>query len=146
MTTVKKKPASRKNPVAAKAPTPAELNAELGAAAPVWDGVLAAVQSLVPCVLEWRPAKAVAFGSYGVLRQKDRNLIYLLPRPGAVEVRVMLGDRAFALAMAAKLPVRIKKLMAEAKVYPEGHYIPFAPAALEDVSGIVTLLECKLAK
>ena len=144
MVAVKKKTAAKKKPATANAPSPAELDAELGPAAPVWAAIVAAGQALVPCELEWRPAKTLAFGRYGVLRRKDRTLLYMLPRSGEVEVRIMLGDRAYGLAMDAKLPERIKKLAREAKVYPEGHYIPIN-AGLTDVPGIVTLLECKLA-
>ena len=144
MVAVKKKTATKKKPATAKAPSPAELEAELGPAAPVWAAIVAAVQALVPCELEWRPAKTLAFGRYGLLRRKDRTLLYLLPRPGEVEVRILLGERAYGLARAAKLPARIKKLAREAKVYPEGHYIPII-AGLADVPGIMTLLQCKLA-
>ena len=139
-----KKTAVKKKPVLAKTPSSAELEAELGPAAPVWAAIVAAAQAVVPCELEWRPAKTLAFGRYGVLRRKDRTLLYLLPQPGALEVRVMLGERAFGLAMDAKLPARIKKLARDAKVYPEGHYIPII-AGSADIPGIITLLECKLA-
>jgi hypothetical protein len=148
MAAIKKKVAKPKTgptkPVVAKAPSPAELNVELGPAAPVWAAIVDAAQAVVPCELEWRPAKTLAFGRYGVLRRKDRTLLYLLPQPGALEVRVMLGERAFGLAMEAKLPARIKKLARDAKVYPEGHYIPII-AGSADIPGIITLLECKLA-
>jgi hypothetical protein len=147
MAAVKKvaKKAAPKKP-AAKAPASEVLAAELGPAAAVWDAVIAAVQAVVSCELDWRPAKKLPFGTYAVLHKKDRNLVYLLPQPGAVEVRVMLGERAFGLAMAARLPARIKKLAAEAKVYPEGHYIQIAPATAADLPGIVKLLECKLER
>lgn len=141
---VAKKSSPKKKPATAKAPDPAVLAAELGPAAAVWDAVIAAVQAVVPCDLDWRPAHKLPFGVYAVLCKKDRNLVYLMPQPGAVEVRVMLGERAFGLAMAAKLPARIKKLAGEAKVYPEGHYIQIAPATAADVPGIVKLVECKL--
>lgn len=145
---VAKKSPPKKTPPAAKAPDPAVLAAEIGPAMTVWDAVVAAVEAMVPCELDWRPAnpaKVLAFGRYAVLQHKGRRLVYLLPRPEAVEVRVMLGERAFGLAMAAKLPARIKKLATEAKVYPEGHYIQIAPATAADLSGIVKLVECKLA-
>lgn len=143
MVAVKKKIAAKKKPATAKAPSPAELDAELGQAAPVWAAIVTAVQALAPCELEWRPAKTLAFGRYGLLRRKDRTLLYLLPRPGEIEVRVMLGERAYGLALDAKLPERIKKLAREAKVYPEGHYIPIV-AGPADVPGIMKLVECKL--
>jgi hypothetical protein len=146
MAAVKKvaKKATPKKPAAAKAPAPEVLAGELGPAAVVWDGVITAVQAVVPCELDWRPAHKLPFGVYAVLHKKARNLVYLLPQPGAVEVRVMLGERAFGLAMAAKLTARIKKLAVEAKVYPEGHYIQIASATAADVPGIVTLVNCKL--
>ncbi len=140
-----KKSAPKKKPAVAKAPDPAVLAAEIGPAASVWDAVVAAVQAIVPCDLDWRPAK-LPFGVYAVLRKKDRNLVYLMPQPGAVEVRVMLGERAFGLATAAKLPARIKKLAGEAKIYPEGHYIQIAPATAADVPGIAKLVEYKLER
>ena len=143
-TVAKQKVGPKKKPATAKAPSSAELDTELGPAAPVWAAIVAAVQALVPCDLEWRPAKTLAFGRYGLLRHKDRTLLYLLPRPGEVEVRIMLGDRAYGLAMAAKLSARIQRLAREAKLYPEGHYIPIV-AVPADVPGIVALLQCKLA-
>lgn len=138
---------AKKKEIAAKVPDPAELAAELGPAVSVWKAIVDAVRARVPCEIDWRPAnpaKALAFGRFAVLQHKGRRLVYLLPRPGCVDVRIMLGERAFALASAKRLSARIKKAAAAGRVYAEGHDIHIAAEAA-DVAGIMALLDCKMA-
>jgi len=146
MVAVKKKAAPRKKPpVTAEPPTPKALNAFLGAAAPVWPEIVAAMKArFAPFDIEWRPWKELEFGCFCNLVRKGRRLISLLPKPGEIEVTIGLGERAYGLALESALPAKFKKLAREAKVYPEGRFIRFAAAA-SDIPHLVTLVECKLA-
>jgi hypothetical protein len=125
-------------------PTKKQLDAVLGEAAPVWPQILAAMKErCAPFEVEWRPATKIAFDRYCILLRKERRLLYLIPKPGEVEVMVVLGERAFDLAMKSSLPVKFKKLASEAKNYAEGRFIRFA-ATLADVPHVVKMVELKL--
>ena len=124
-------------------PTDVELAAELGKAWPVWTKVIAAVEKkFAPLERVWLPAKSIPFGKYCRLIRKKRTLLYLLPAEGEARVAVVLGERAFELAMASSLPDCIKKMLTESKVYPEGRFIRFSVTS-GDVSTVVKLVEMK---
>ena len=145
MATAKKAAPRKKTPVLAEPPPVKVLNAFLGAAAPVWPDIVAAVTArFAPVDIEWRPWKELEFGRYCILARKDRRLLCLLPKPGEIEVTLGLGERAYGLALESALPAKFKKLAREAKVYPEGRFIRFAAVA-SDIPHLITLLECKLA-
>lgn len=136
--------AAKKPHVTVEAPSKRQLDAVLGEAAPVWPQMMAAMKEhCSPFEVEWRPHNKAEFGRYCLLRRKDRTLLYLLPKPGMVEVTVVLGERAYELAMNSSLPARIKKFASEARDYAEGRFIRF-PAAPADVPHIVRMVEFKL--
>jgi hypothetical protein len=126
-------------------PTKRQLDAVLGEAAPVWPQIIATMKErCAPFEVEWRPATKIAFDRYCILRRKDRRLLYLIPKPGEIEAMVVLGERAFDLAMKSSLPAKFKKLAREAKNYAEGRFIRF-PLAASDIQDIVRMVELKLA-
>jgi hypothetical protein len=146
-TAKKAKPAkSGKSGPASKAiapPDEAELAAFLGKAHSVWTKLATAVETqFAPLERLWFPAKTLAFGKYCRLMRKDRTFLYLVPEKGAVMVTVILGERAFGLAMESTLPAAIKQMLKEAKVYSEGHCIHF-PAKAADVPAVLQLVELK---
>lgn len=128
---------------AAKPPSDAELKAVLGKAGAVWSGIVRTVEEkFVPLDKEWKPSKS-AFGRLCLLRHKKRTLLYLIPDKGQVVVAVVLGERAFELAMAASLPAAIKKMLSEARPYAEGRGIRFPVNSLGDIPVIAKLVEIK---
>ena len=137
------KSASVKKTVAA--PSDAELKAQLGKAWSAWSKITAAVEArFAPLERVWFPAKTLSFGKFCRLMRKDRTFLYLLADKGEVKVTVVLGERAYGLAMKSTLPAPIKQMLKEAKVYSEGHCIHF-PVSAADAPAVVQLVELKTA-
>ena len=129
--------------VEAQAPSEAELRAVLGPAAAVWAATLRALEAMfTPLEMQWRPSKA-AFGRICLVRHKKRTLLYLTPDRGRVWMAVILGERAFRLAMASPIPAAIKKMFSEAKPYAEGRGIRFVVSSASEVSTVKKLAEIK---
>jgi hypothetical protein len=129
----------------AKAPADAELKAALGTSAALWLAIVEAIaKGFTPLEQEWRPSK-LDFGRMCLLRHKDRTLLYLLPMAGQLLVGVVLGERAFGLAMESNLPAAIKKMLSDAKPYAEGRGIRFTVKSAKDVAGVVKLVQLKTA-
>jgi len=127
------------------APSEAELKAALGKAASFWKAIVAAVgKDFAPLGLEWRPSK-LEFGRMCLLRHKDSTLIYLIPMAGQLLVGVVLGQRAYELAMESALPAAIKKMLSDAKPYAEGRGIRFTVHSAKDVASVALLVRLKTA-
>jgi hypothetical protein len=117
------------------APTDAELAAELGPANALWGQLLAAVA--LPG--EWHSYSKKAGWSMR-LKQKDRNIVYLIPGRGGFEVSFALGDRAVAAARDRGLA----KMVDGARRYAEGTAVRFAVEGPKDVETVKKLVEIKL--
>ena len=142
---VKKQSAPAKAPAKAKAPTDAELKAVLGKAGAAWSATVHALEDkFVPLDQAWKPSK-LAFGRVCLLQHKKKTLLYLTPDKGQFLVAIVLGERAFAMAMASSLPAAIKKMFSEARHYAEGTGIRFPVASMSDVPVIAKLVEIKTA-
>jgi hypothetical protein len=126
-----------------KPPTDEELRAALGSADVLWSGIVNAVEDLAsPLDIEWKPSKT-EFGRLCLLRHKKRTLLYLTPEKEKIRVAIVLGERAYGLAMASSLPAAIKKLFSEARAYAEGRGIRFVVSSASDVSTVKKLAEIK---
>ena len=120
-----------------KSPTSAELKAVLGSADALWSGIVRVVEDRVsPLTTEWKPAKT-EFGRMCLLQHKKRT------EKEKVKVAIILGERAYDLAMASSLPAAIKKMFSEARPYAEGRGIRFSVNSPRDISTIKTLVELK---
>jgi len=129
----------------ANPPTELELKAVLGPAEVLWSAIIRAVEDMfVPLDMQWKPSKA-GFGRICLLQHKKRTLLYLTPDKEKVWMAIILGERAYNLAMASSLPAAIKKMFSEARPYAEGRGIRFPASSLSDVSTIKKLLEIKTA-
>ena len=132
-------------PTNVKLPTEADVRATLGSAGDLWSGIFRVVESLAsPIDAEWKPSKG-EFGRMCLLRHKKRTLLYLTPQSGAVTVAMVLGQRAYDVAMASALPTAIKKALSEAKPYAEGRGIRFVLRSQRDMSSLKALVEIKTA-
>ena len=126
-----------------KSPTDAELRAVLGSADVLWSEIVNAVEALAsPLDAEWKPSKT-EFGRICLLRHKKRTLLYLTPEKEKIRVAIVLGERAYGLAMASSLPAAIKKMFSEAKPYAEGRGIRFVVSSASEVSTVKKLAEIK---
>jgi hypothetical protein len=125
-------------------PTHAELKTALGSADALWSGIVRAIEgTCAPLGQQWKPSK-IGFGRVCLLQHKKRTLIYLTPDKDKVWVAIVLGERAFGLAMASSLPAAIKKLFSEAEPYAEGRGIRFSVESSNDVPTVKKLVELKL--
>jgi hypothetical protein len=131
-------------PTTAKPPTDAELKATLGSADALWSGIVRAVEAAAsPLDAEWKPSKA-EFGRICLLQHKKRTLLYLTPDKEKITVAIVLGERAYGLAMASSLPAAIKRMFSEARPYAEGRGIRFSVSSSIDISTIKKLVEIKI--
>lgn len=143
MPIIKRKTPSKKPSAQAKPPADTELQAVLGKAGAVWSGIIRAIEEkFAPLDKLWKASK-LGFGRICLLQHKKRTLLYLTPDKGQVLVAIVLGERAFQLAMAASLPAAIKKMFSDAKPYAEGRGIRFPVTSLSDVPMIAKLVEIK---
>jgi hypothetical protein len=126
-----------------KPPTGAELKAALGSAAALWSGIVHVVEAVVsPLDPEWKTSKT-EFGRMCLLQHKKRTLLYLTPEKQKITVAIVLGERAYGLAMASSLPAAIKKMFSEARAYAEGRGIRFVVNSASDISTVRKLAEIK---
>ena len=126
-----------------ESPTDAELKAALGSAGALWFDIVHVVEAEVsPLTTEWKPSRT-EFGRMCLLRHKKRTLLYLTPEKDKIRVAIILGERAYGLAMASSLPAAIKKMFSEARPYAEGRGIRFSVSSASDMSIIRTLMELK---
>ena len=130
-------------PAKVKPPTDSELKAILGSAGVLWSDIVRAVEDVIsPLDTEWKPSKT-EFGRLCLLQHKKRTLLYLTPEKGKVRIAIVLGERAYGLAMVSSLPAAIKKMFSEAKPYAEGRGIRFSVSSLSEVSTVKKLVEIK---
>ena len=141
----KKQSAPVKAPARAKAPSDAEMKSVLGKAGAAWSAIVRVLEGkFVPLDQVWKPSK-LAFGRVCLLQHRKRTLLYLIPDKGQFLVAIVLGERAFALAMASSLPAAIKKMFSEARHYAEGTGIRFVVTSMSDVPVVAKLVEIKTA-
>lgn len=128
-----------------KPPTEADLRGALGSAFAVWTQIVARTEAMcAPIAATWKPSKT-GFGRMCLLQRKQRTLLYLTPDQGRIWIGIVLGERAFKVAMASTLPDSVKRLLREAKPYAEGRGIRFSVECMDDISSVVELLEAKMA-
>jgi hypothetical protein len=117
--------------------------AVLGSAGVLWSGIVRALEEMLgPIDQEWKPSKA-EFGRICLLRHKKRTLLYLTPDQEKLWIAIVLGERAYGLALASALPGAIKQMFSEARPYAEGRGIRFPVRSLSDLPTIATLVEIK---
>ncbi len=122
----------------------ARWKAALGRAYAMWEGIVRVVEGLAsPLDIEWKPSK-IAFGHVCLLRHKKRTLAYLLPEAASVTVAIVLGERAYGLAMASTLSAAVKTSLTEARPYAEGRGIRVSVKTTRDLVTIRKLVAIKL--
>jgi len=127
-----------------KSPTESELKAVLEAAHATWCAIIKTVEvAASPLAQTWKPSKA-KFGMICLLQHRKRTLLYLMPETGKVTVAIVVGERAYGLAMASSLPDWIKQMLSEARPYAEGRGIRFPVASPSKISIVDQLVKIKL--
>ena len=128
---------------AVKAPGDKEVASQLGAAQAIWNGIIANLTEFYGEIdAEWRASKT-GFGSTCLLKHKKRTLLYLTPEKEEIQVGIVLGDRAVALALASRLPRAIKTLITKAPKYGEGTGIRLRVKSGTDLPAVIDLVVMK---
>ena len=127
-----------------KKPTDDELSVVLGAAKPLWDQLLVELADQHDTgIHEWNSYSLKAGWSLKVKRG-TRTILYLSPYRGGFRASFALGDKAVKAAFQSDLPVRVLKLIREAKRYAEGTAVRIDVKTGQDVPIIKKLAELKL--
>lgn len=125
-------------------PTPKELAGKLGPTTDLWNDVVRDVSR--ECGItekEWKSYSAKAGWSVR-LKQKKRNIVYLVPCDRCFRVAFILGDKAMMAAKHMNFPEKFAKLIAEAPRYPEGSAIRFEVTSADDVAFVRQLAKIKV--
>ena len=70
-------------------------------------------------------------------------VINLAPDKGKVLMAIVLGQRAYDLAIGSSLPAAIKKMLSEARPYAEGRGIRFSVSSPSGITTVKKLMEIK---
>jgi predicted DNA-binding protein (MmcQ/YjbR family) len=124
--------------VASMAPRSATAGAHPGRD-PLLDALLARFADLAP---EWKTYSAKAGPSLR-LRRAERTILYATPQPDTLRVTVVLGGKAAAAALASRIPARLKRAIAAAKVYVEGRPVAVTVRQPEDLRDVEALVRFK---
>ena len=125
-------------------PTPRELAGKLGPAKGLWNDVVSNVTS--ECGItdkEWTCYSPKAGWSLR-LKQKKRNIVYLVPCDKSFRVAFILGEKAMKLAKNTEFSAKYVKLITEAVRYPEGSAIRLEVTNSDDVAFVKQLAKIKV--
>ena len=124
-------------------PTESDLAKVLGNSHGLWRDLVADLRrDLKLDGGEWNSYSVKSGWSFR-LQKKKRNLVHLGPRTGWFLASFILGKKAIAAAHKEKLPVRILKVLDEAKRYPEGTAVRIEVHGASDVRVVKTLAKLK---
>jgi hypothetical protein len=130
-----------------RAPTPEELVAVLGPAAPLWASLVDEVRAMAGELVEAWHFGGAAYGWSLRLSRGGRNLVYLTPREGAFLVGVALGGKAIAVAEAAgTVSPRTGEVIDAAPRYAEGIGVRFEVASAADLGVARELARIKVGR
>lgn len=125
-------------------PTNAELIATLGPCKAVWDKLVTTLANENDVnIQEWTSYSAKAGWSLR-LKQKKRNIVYLIPSRGSFRVAFALGDKAMKAARASRLPKHVMAVLDSAPRYPEGTAVRLEIKGPKDLDVVKKLAAIKL--
>jgi hypothetical protein len=125
-------------------PSETELAYCLGPSLPVWNDLLAWLESQGIACGEWKSVSPkYGWGLRPALGK--RTILYLGPCQGCFRVSLVLGDKAIAAARVSDLPKSFLKEIASAKRYAEGTGVRLFVHDATDITTVRTLVGIKLA-
>ncbi len=124
-------------------PSDAELSAALRDKRALWDELLEKLRALGIDATEWTSYSRKAGWALKVIR-KQRVIVYLSPMDGVFQASLALGDRAVGVALAAKLPGKVLKMIREARRYAEGTAVRLEVNSRGDVASVLKLAAIKM--
>jgi hypothetical protein len=125
-------------------PTIAEVDAALGAAAPLWHEFVEWAHQHGAEGEEWK-CTSPKHGWSLRLQHKKRNIVYLTPCADCVRIAFTFSDRAMQTARRSKLPKPILDALEKAPRYPEGTGLRLVLRKHSDLPAIERLAEIKMA-
>ena len=134
----------KKADAVARAPSPALLREQLGAAHSHWESLIARAFSLDPnLTADWKcypPGKTWVY----VARNKKRNVLYMRPGEKVFMASTALSEPAVAAIRASDLPASVIEEIAGATRYPEGRPFRIAVRTAAHAKTMARVLEFKL--
>jgi uncharacterized protein DUF3788 len=124
-------------------PSDAELSSALGSQRALWDELLEKLSALGIDGREWSSYSRKSGWALKAVR-KQRVIVYLNPMRGEFRASFALGDRAVEQALASKFPIRVLKVIREARRYAEGTAVRLEVNSHADVAIIVKLAMIKM--
>jgi hypothetical protein len=124
-------------------PSDGDLSSALGSKRALWDELLEKLSALGIDGREWSSYSRKSGWALKVLR-KQRVIVYLNPMHGGFRASFALGDRAVEQALASKFPLRVLKVIREARRYAEGTAVRLEVNSHADVAIIVKLAMIKM--
>ena len=127
-------------PTVTSPPTASDLTRLLGDAHEAFQALIAPYDGAVG---EW---KQYSKQSPWVLkvRRGERTLFYARPETGAVNVTVILGERAVEAALAGQVSKRLHGSIRAARAYPEGRPVRVVVKRVSDLAKVEALVAVKL--
>ncbi len=125
-------------------PTEAEVATALGSTAALWKQLVDWMAEQGVGESEWNSSGA-KYGWSLRLKQKKRNIVYLIPCAGCFRVAFALGDKAVATARGSDLPKSTLKVIDEAPRYAEGTGVRLMVKAAKELAAIKKLALIKMA-
>jgi hypothetical protein len=129
----------------ASPPVDDAVRAVLGAAAPLWSELRAAIaEAHAPLDSEWvwggKP-----YGWSLRLRQKKRAVLYLTPCSGYFRAAFAIGGKAADAAPAARLARHVLRAIADAPRFAEGRAVRLEVRSAADVADVVAVAALKMS-
>jgi hypothetical protein len=120
------------------------VSAVLGGAASVWDELRTHVETTYPNITgEWKHYGKAAGWSYKLLSKK-RNLLFFVPQPESIRLRLVFGEKACACIEAdGELSADIKEVVRAAVAYKEGRSIDIDVTLREQLEAVKRLIQIK---
>ena len=128
-----------------KQPTKQMLVKTLGKQYQLWAGIEEYIVEKYPKATEEWKYPGVKYGWSFRLKDKKRNIIYMMPSEGHIMVAFAFGDKGVEDIQNSSLPQSIKDELRNAKKYVEGRGIRLQVRNKTDVASIKTLVDIKLA-
>jgi hypothetical protein len=124
-------------------PTNEMIASALGGAHSLWEELKHHIGEEYPAITEeWKFYGKAAGWSCKIISKK-RNLLFFIPLKDAFRLRIVLGEKAAAVAESVKIPNEIKQSLREATPYAEGRSIDIDVNRKEQLDVIKTLLKIK---
>jgi hypothetical protein len=127
-----------------KRPAPRTLAAALGDLARLWNEIVEYVKAQFPSAAEEWKFPGAKYGWSFRLKDKRRNLIYMTPAKGFIQVAFVFGDKAVEDVLASWISSAIKTELKNAHKYVEGRGIRLPVRTTADWQDVKRLVDIKL--